>query len=139
MASQGELSLLLQPREGASECMHIPSKAGCPRLPCQTINVDMAHKSTPCMASCPTTCQCAPHTHAMQQERDLSPAPQTKPLSPNTNPNHGSLIGPSIIHAHADGPRPKPHTNAPKQPTSLGHSPHELQLTYPPKPTRWRI
>ena len=112
--------------------MHEPGKAGCPRLPLQTSDMAMANKRTPCMASCPTECQRSPHAHAMQQGHDLIPAPQTDPLSPNTNHNNGSLIEPSLIHAHADGPRPEPHTNAPKQPTSLGHSYHELPLTYPP-------
>ena len=102
--------------------MHEPGKAGCPRLPLQTSDMAMANKRTPCMASCPTERQRSPHAHAMQQGHDLVPAPQTDPLSPNTNHNNGSLIGPSLIHAHADGPRPEPHTNAPKQPTSLGHS-----------------
>ena len=91
-----------------------------------------ANKRTPCMASCLVERQHSPHVYAMQQKHVLRPALQTDPLSPDTNHNNGSLIGPSLIHAHADGPRPKPDTNAPKQPTSLDHSHHELPLTYPP-------
>ena len=111
--------------------MHEPGKVGCPKLPLQTSDVAVDNMSTPCMASCPAEHQHSLHTHAMQQEHNLISALQPDPIPLDTNQNNGSLIRLSLIHTHADGPRPEPHINASKQPTSLGHSHHELPLIYP--------
>ena len=132
VASQGKNIHLLQPLEEERKRMHEPGKAGCPKLPLQMSDVVVDNMSTPCMASCPAEHQHSPHAHAMQQEHDLITTPQPDPIPLDTNQNNGSLIRLSLIHTHADRPRPKAHINASKQPTSLGHSHHELPLIYPP-------
>ena len=132
VASQGKNIHLLQPCEEERERMHEPGKAGGPRLPLQTSDVAVDNMSTPCMASCPAERQHSLHTHAMQQEHDLITASQPNLIPLDTNQNNGSLIRLSLIHTHADRPRPEAYINASKQPTSLGHSHHELPLIYPP-------
>ena len=122
---------LLQPREEEQQRMHELGDANCSSLPLQPSDAAMDYMRTPCMASCLDEHH-SPHAQTMQQVHDKTHALLSAPIPLDTNQTNGSLIGPSLILTHTNGPRPEPHTNTSKQPTSLSHTPLEQPLLYPP-------
>ena len=133
VANRNNSPLFRKPCKEGTVCMHAPCRAECPSIQTRLCNVAQDRLTAHATPSCPQAHVTNKKVQGMQRKNDTRTSPPESLLT-SIHLENGSVLRPTFLHSHSNGPRPAPLNHTPKQLTPACHSHHEQSHSLPSSP-----